>query len=47
MKAILIFALLAAVGTVLFTGCTTVPRDNTVQDTSVRRDTSTTSTYSK
>lgn len=44
MKPILIFALLVAFGTVFLTGCTTVPRDNTVQSTSVR---SNTSTYSK
>jgi starvation-inducible outer membrane lipoprotein len=44
MKSILIFALLLTLGTVLLTGCTTVPRDNTVQNTSVRSDTS---TYSK
>jgi len=45
MKSILIFALLLTLGTVLLTGCTTVPRDN---ETNVRRDTTTTSsTYSK
>ena len=46
MKSILIFALLLTLGTVLLTGCTTVPRDTT--ETSARRDTTTTSsTYSK